>query len=209
MGKGFRVPDADLSAVLQPNNLSTFTAANGTSLDAITPEVGSVWVEQSGNWDIQGNRANQVTATTATYATVDSGIADAIVDVVVNPAASDDLGLILRYTDTNNMWSVRAHSPTNTLYVIERNAGVETIRASTAVTFTGGTDYDLRAVIDGQQIDAFADGGNKTSYGSAALNETETVHGITGYAGGGNTQVDNFACYPRTSTTYDTEFGKY
>jgi hypothetical protein len=76
----FRVPDVDLSAVLQPTCLSTFTAANGTSLDAITPEVGGAWTEQSGDWDVQSNRANP---DGAAIATVDSGLDDAIVDSAI------------------------------------------------------------------------------------------------------------------------------
>jgi hypothetical protein len=52
--QNFRVVSG-LSAVLQPAALSTFTAANGTSLDAITPEVGGLWT--GATWDIQGNQA--------------------------------------------------------------------------------------------------------------------------------------------------------
>jgi len=39
----FRIPTDTLESVLQPTAMSTFTAANGTSLDAITPEVGGTW----------------------------------------------------------------------------------------------------------------------------------------------------------------------
>ena len=64
-----------------------------------------------------------------------------------------------------------------------------------------GIDYDVRAMCDGQTIDCFVDGGNKISYGSAALNETETEHGL--FAQGKTDRFDNFAVYPRTAAVFD------
>jgi hypothetical protein len=84
----------------------------------------------------------------------------------------------------------------------ELNGG-DTVRANAAVTFNNSTDYDLRAIAYAQSIDGFADGGNKISYASAALNENVTVHGIRAENTAG--QFDNWACFPRTSAVFDTE----
>jgi len=193
----FRVPNKDLSAVLQPTCLSTFTAANGTSLDAITPEVGGAWTEQAGNWDIQSNRAN---SDGAGIATVNAGVADALVDCVVNIAAGGvSAGTILRYTDSTHYWYVEINDTTNTIRLYEQNAGL-TQRASAAIAIAVSTDYKVRAIAYGQTIDIFLDGGNKASYASAALNETVGVHGLNAVTAGD--RFDNFAVFNRTSAVY-------
>lgn len=194
----FRVPVVDLSAVLQPTCLSTFTADNGTSLDAITPEVGGAWTEQAGDWDIQANRANP---DGAAIATVDSGLDDVLVDCIVNGGTGDQPAIVLRYSG-GDYWYLQADRANNQLELHEYNATVDTVRASAAVTFNDSTDYDLRALADAQTIDGFADAGNKISYASAALNESVTVHGIRAENTAG--QFVNFAIYPRTATIFDT-----
>ena len=64
--------------------------------------------------------------------------------------------------------------------------------------------HDLRAICYAQTIDAYLDGANKISYGSAALNENATTHGIYSRTTGQVTH-DNWACYPRTASLYDAE----
>jgi len=205
----FRVPDVDLSAVLQPTALSTMTAANGTLLPAITPEVGGPWTTRTGTFDIQTNRANlSATSGGRDVATVGTGIADVLADVVIRKtdgADTGEFGLCLRYSDDNNYWMVVADLAANQLRIIERNGGVETVRANAAVVLTHTTDYTIRAIAYGQTIDAFLDGGNKITYALAALNENATIHGLAGDEVGET--WDNFAVYPRTSAVYDSEFG--
>lgn len=204
----FRVPDVDLKAILQPTALSTFTAANGTDLaTGYTPEVGGVWTEQTGNFDIQSNRANAQNAG-LNYATVDVSISDGVVDSIINISAAggtDNSGLLMRFTNTNNCWSLAANASANQLRLWEVNGGVATQRASTAVAIVTATDYDVRAIIYAQTIDGFLDGSNKITYGSATLNETITVHGI--FLRDIGSQADNFAIFPRTSPTYDATLG--
>ena len=210
----FRVPDVDLKAVLQPTCLSTFTAPNGTSLDAITPEVGGAWTEQSGDWDIQGNRAQNEAATgTRSFATVNSLVADVLVDAIARPGdafTNSVPGLLGRFTDTTHHWRLVINEQLNLVRIEEVDTGV-TIRAIAAVTINVDTDYDLRMIMDGQTIDGFVDGGNKISYGSAALNEIVTVHGIVDRQSGAITtrsRLDNFHISARTSAVYDQEFGR-
>ena len=201
------VPDVDLSAVLQPNNLSLFTAANGTSLDAITPEVGGIWNERNGNFDIQTNRANISVASGARdIATVPATVDDVVADVIIrktNAVDAGEFGICLRYTDNDNLWMVHGDLGANQIEIVERNAAIETLRGSAAIALTFGTNYDVRAIAYGQTIDAFLNNGNKATYALAALNENVAVHGIVG--NGTSETFDNFATYPRTSTVYDDE----
>lgn len=198
----FRVPDVDLSEVLQPTALSTFTADNGTSLDAITPEVGGAWTEQSGDWDIQANKANP---DGAAIATVDTVIANALVDCVVNGGVADQPAIVLRFLDTSNYWYLQADRANNQIELHEYNATVDTVRASAAIAINDSTDYDLRAIADAQTINGFLNTGGKISYALAALNETATVHGIRAENTAG--RFDNFTIYSRTSSVYDSVLG--
>lgn len=207
-----RVPDRDLKAVLQPTALSTFTAPNGTSLDAITPEVGGVWTEDAGDWDIQGNRAQPNTTLQYNIATISTSIADLICDCIVRLITYDANtlpGLALRLTDTSNYWHITIAGGGNQIRIYEVNASVRTLRASAAVAIVADTDYNLRAIAYDQTIDVFVDGANKITYGSAALNETTTTHGIVSWfqAGVFESELDNFAIYSRTSPIYDATLG--
>lgn len=199
----FRVPDRDLSSIQVPMAYSSFTAGNGTSLDAITPEVGGGWTEQSGDWDIQTNRANPDGAAIATVSA--PGAADGLVDCTVNGGAGDNPAIDLRYSDANNYWYLQADRVANQLELHEYNATVDTVRANAAVVINDNTDYAARAIMYGQTIDGFLDGGNKITYALAALNETSIIHGIRAENTAG--EFDNFVAYPRTSSQFDAVLG--
>lgn len=205
-----RVPSISVSSVLQPAAFSTFTASNGTSLDAITPEVGGTWTEQAGDWEIQGNETIVNAAAVVGIATASTSIADAILDADVTPGVTGTTmagGPLARYTDTTHWWSVLTNVVDDEIQIWEVN-GTASKRAATSVTVDSGVQYAVRMVCYGQTIDGFQDGANKTTYGSAALNETETTHGMRSVQTGAittETKIDNLAIYARTSDTYDTE----
>lgn len=199
------VPNLACPSVLQPTCKSTFDAANGTSLDAIVPEVGGAWTENNGDWDIQGNRARiqalgDTSGTRQQGATIDAGISDVLIRTIVNPAGtSSGRGIRIRYTDEDNYWYVSLGSA-GLFAIYERNSGVWTQRASTAVVVSPNTDYDILAVADGQTIVAYLDGGNRISYSSASMNQFATRHGIHSGSYTGNL-FDNFHIHPRTGYT--------
>jgi len=197
------VPDVDLSAVLQPTALSTFDAANGTSLDAITPEVGGGWTEQSGNWDIQGNTARS--DGDSTNAIIDTLESDVIIDCALTTPANARGSIVARYSDGTHMWLGNVRNPDNDIRIMEVN-GAFIERASAAFVVTDDQTYDLRMICDGQTIDFFIDGGDKISYGLAATNENETTYGLRRDAGVNTQAYNNFAIYPRTSAVYESEF---
>ena len=83
--------------------------------------------------------------------------------------------------------------------IYEKTGGVGTQRAVVAFNSALDTDYHIVAILDGQTITAYVNGANKISYASAAAGENVTKHGMAGNAD--TQQFDNFAIFPRTSTT--------
>lgn len=199
-----RIPDE--TWLPTPLAYDTFTAANGTSLDAHNSDTSGPdsqttpsesWTEESGDWDIQSNRANP---DGAGIATVDVSKADVLVDCTVNGGAAGQPAICLRIADTANYWYLQADRANNQFELHEYNATVDTVRASAAVTFNDSTDYDLRGICDGQTINGFANGANKISYGSAALNENETEHGL--YSDNTACEFDDFLVFDRGGGAY-------
>lgn len=178
-----------------------FTDTNGTSLDAhvIAPTnpLGLSWVEQVNNWSISSNKAVEVTGVSRCIATVNVAKANCTITVKANSRASgapttNDCGIAARYTNTNNYWQIGINDNVNIFRIVERNAATETSRASVAKTITGGTEYTLVAVLNGTTITATIDGADEISYGSAALNQSTTVHGMKAYMDSPTDTLDNF-----------------
>lgn len=179
----------------------TFTDSNGTSLDAHDSNTSGpdnqdidslTGVEQSGDWDIQSNRANPDGAGIHTW---DMGKADVFADLVVNGGAAGNPGLLLRFTDTSNYWYLQADRVNNQLELHEVDATVDTVRATAGVVINDSTDYTLRVICEGKTIKGFINGVNLVSYASAALNEGATRHGL--FADDAACEFDNFLVFAR------------
>jgi hypothetical protein len=181
----------------------TFTADNGTSLDAATSDTtgpdgqvinaGEAATEQAGDWDIQSNRANPDGAGIATW---DVGNANVMIDCVVNGGAAGNPGIVLRYTDADNYWYVQADRVNDLIEIHEVNASVDTVRDSVAAVIADSTDYTLSAAAFGATIRGWIDKASPVSYTSAILNQGVTVHGL--FADDSACQFDNFLVYARS-----------
>ena len=201
----FRVPDRDLSAVLQPTCLSLFASAG--ELDAYAPELGSAWTEDIGDWDTAGGT---LTATALGIATF-TGLANCVYDAkVTTPGAGTTAGgLVLRGADytgaSEDYWYVKITPGTagTDWELIEYAAGAATQRASGDADWTAATAYNIRAICYGTTIDCFRAGGGKITYGSAASGQAATGFGLRD-EGNGNMTFDNVALFARTSAVYDS-----
>lgn len=200
----FRVPDADLSAVLQPNNLSTMGSAG--ELDAYVPDVGGGWSENIGDWDTSGGTLQATTLGIGTF----TGLADSVYDAKITmPGAGVTAGgLVLRGSDytgaSEDYWYIKVVPATvgNDFSIVEYAAGAVTTRAQTDVDFSAATAYAIRAINDTQTIDAFADGGDKISYSSASSGQTSTDFGLRD-EGNSNMTFDNVVLFNRTGNLYN------
>jgi len=205
----FRVPDMALTGAMAPTNVDSFTDANGTSLDAHAPNLGGTWTEHTNQAEIQGNRAQNVTAGAGNnvLATVDSGESDALVEAVLRTTATGFMGMVVRYTDTTHFWGITLSPSLNFMYINEINGGAPVVRASIAVVLNANTDYLVRIIMNAQRISAFVPNIALAActYAAAAMNENATRHGLwLDDTTSGPGDSNNFAVFARTDAAYDT-----
>lgn len=174
-------------------NRSTFTAANGTAVTAITPEVGGAWQALLGAPVITGN---VLVLSSFTRAVVDSGMSDVIVEAAITMAAGESPDILVRAVDSNNHWSVRLTQATGTLDIFERVVGATTNRASGTITLTAGVAYRVVVVVAGTTIAAYVNNTLVASYASMAVFGTATKHGLGNVFPNAPT-ADNFIVWPR------------
>jgi hypothetical protein len=179
--------------------LDNFTTADGTNLAGRTPSPtntpGGTWTEQTGDWSITGNEALIAVSTDRAAATIEGGAADVTLTCECKSVGATnsnrDAGLVARWSDASNFWSIGPNQGLAVFRIVERNAAVNTVRATTSIT-TDTTNYKtIQAVLSGQTIDGTYEGGNAIQYTSAALNETATVHGMRVRDAAGD-RIDDF-----------------
>ena len=202
------VPDVDLSAVLQPTCLSLF--ATDGELDAYTPELGSVWAENTGDWDT----ASGILRNTALgIATFNSGIANLIYDVKVTMPASGTTagGLIVRFTDTSNYWYIKLTPGTANadFELVEVNAGTPTTRASADIDWVASTAYNIRVIVAGSTYwKVYVAGVEKLTYTTTnTFNQAATICGLRDEGNANFVAFDNAAVFARTSSVYKSTLG--
>ena len=161
----------------------SFTDADSTLLTAHaiaptnTPAVS--WVNHVGANAILGNKVGAWSGVvTENLSTVDSGIANGIVEALIthNAGSARAQSVIVRFLDSSNYWKVEL--TTTAFRIRDVVAGVETTRVSTFFSAVGGVSYTIRVTMSGDTISATRDGLNPISYASASFNNTQTKHGI-------------------------------
>jgi hypothetical protein len=173
--------------------LDDFTVADGTLINGRTPSPtntpGNNWVSQFGTMTVTANQMGPISSGTARSA-IDAGVSDCTVSANLTHGTSNvrNPGLLLRAnTSTSGAGSgstshwVAALVAGTGVVLVERNAGSDTIRASSAKTITTSTTYLVAAVLNGANIDVYVDGVLECSYASATFQQSNTRHGILGY----------------------------
>ncbi len=133
--------------------------------------------------------ANDVIGTTA----------DCIIEHTFTAATGVTKNILVRRLDDSNCWVVRCDQTGATIKLFEKNAGVETERATSAFTWTNGSSYRVMVTATGATIRAFAGlaaaqpGAAKNSYASATFQQTQTGAKVD-HAG------TNFTAWPRNPT---------
>lgn len=188
----------------------SFTAANGTALTSL----GWTKTVLSGSFtaDVQNNQARllQTTQGTGTL-TKDAGVSDCSVscDVKLVAGVENTMVLIGRWSDINNLYYIDLYDSGDLISIIKREAGVNSVLASAAVTLTTNTWYRLRVRFEGNDIIADVDGKYQISV-TNAFNNTATKFGfgINNSVSNGDTRFDNFAVRSGTMGGFDLAFGR-
>lgn len=198
------IPDYDFSTVLQPSFLDTFASSFGT------PDVGGAWTQQSGVWSVSSGKALSTTAGIATFAGPSNYV---LYDTKVTMPASGTTGsgLIVRWVDSTHYWYVQlVAGTTDNVKLIEVNGSEPGDTRSTAsATLSASTEYRIRVIAkaDSPYWKTYVNEVEKNSYTTVGSSSTATAYGLKD-EGNSNASFDVVAIWPRTSTTYDTEFAK-
>lgn len=160
-----------------------FTGSNGTAITSHAANYGGAWTVFEGTYQIQGNKAQCVTATGGfPTAVMDVGQSDVTIDDTISIAVTGARhGIRARYSDngsTESGWRIVISNTDNTVKIFEVVDDVQTLRATVSLTINLNTDYALRVVARGTTISATVNGANPISYGSASTNQASTKHGL-------------------------------
>ncbi len=118
--------------------------------------------------------------------------ADLLAEVIWTPVAGETLELWIRRSDAQNGWIHRCSESSSTMKIIEVVSGVETERASTAVTWTPATPVRIVVTADDTEIRQYSGTAPRNTYSSASSNKT-----VGGVYLSGHTTASNLYCWPR------------
>lgn len=175
---------------------------NSTAFSAITSswrvgQLGGGWATDTGLTVV--NVASPADGETAT------GLADHITEFTWTPASSEVLNLMVRRTDDNNTWIIRADQAAGNIKLFEKSGGVETQRGSTgSFTWSVGVAWRIMVIQDDVHSKVLV---NRVSnnfnfnvyitYGSSTFNKTVTGVKVSGFATGANLRVTpRFVSFP-------------
>lgn len=139
--------------------------------------------------DLGGSFATSTGIATAVSATPSNptaltGTADGLIEFSWTVATGETLELDVRRTDADNRWIVRCDQGGSTIKLIERNATIETERASAAQTWTNGVQFRIVVLMQGTLIKTFVANAARASYSSATFNQAATGVNVAGFATG-------------------------
>lgn len=132
------------------------------------------------------------------------GTADGIFEITFTYVTSATPSLMFRRVDDNNCWIIRIPAAGTTIELVEKNAGVETVRGTGTFTFSNGVSYRLAVIADSTSLIAIVGASSaeptissNATYSTATFNQTST--GIKWNAST-TTSNANLVAWPRTLT---------
>lgn len=165
-----------------------FTGSSGNlSAHSISPTntPGTSWTATTGNFTLNGSGlVTPPAATSNSMNTVDAGVADVIVSCsIFYPNVSNYVGALFgRMTDANNCWVALGERDGGTPYVgvSERNAGTNTLQASTNAASLTNSTATLTLTCNGSDITADLSTGESATYNSSTF-PSQTKQGVYGF----------------------------
>lgn len=159
----------------------TFTDTNGVDLSAHAPEIdrqGGGYTEIAGDWEILNNEAKTTSIANARVV-IDSGIYDGqfSIDMKVGLANGAAYLVFRANAACTNYWVIGLDDATQRTLLYSVTAGVFTLRAEQPFTQDEATWYRVKALLQGDDIEAYVDDVLILSHTSALYN-TQTVMGF-------------------------------
>ena len=153
-------------------------------------EPGGEWSDASGRWGIQGGQAAAADGGTGDrIATIGGGSTDRLTEVTVSTVA-DGAGIVFRYRDPDNLWSMTA-SPDDGAWIVSKVvAGEATVAAEVPSTMANGTTIGVAQ--RGSELQILVEGQEALRVTDPAL-EAEVLSGIiVSGVGAGSARFDRF-----------------
>lgn len=175
-----RVPDDTWAPTpILSDELSSATVSDGL---AVEEPGGSGIARQTihGSVSTDGSNMTATLGTSPAYAITvyECGESDVVVGAKMRSKVGENSSIALRVTDKDNMWIARLNNSNTKLELVERNAGVETVRADVSETGIAEAEWTVTAYMKGSQIYVDTDHNVWLSYDSATFNQTATKHGF-------------------------------
>jgi len=196
-----RIPD--VLWLPTPAGFDSFSRANGAlgSSETVGPDgqvvTARTYVTQAGVWAVN---ANTCIATTLGIVTLPALHPDVVIQATLTTpgAGVTPAGIVVRWLDVNNYWYVRVTPGTagNDFELVEINAGVPTVRGAADKDPAAATAYTITVITYEQTIDVFWNNAREIHYTTAALNETQGIHGLRD-EGNTNFIFDDLTIFPR------------
>lgn len=172
----------------------SFNRANSTTLgntDSYSGGTAKAWTEQNGDFAISSNTLIAQGAAPAEpvwVATIDAGVADCTTAIDITLAINGSAGVVVRYSDNDNLWLVHILEQNNVIQLYRRETGAWNLVDSAAVTINASTAYRVQVVTSGTSITGTVDGANTVS-ATSSFNQSATKVGVRA---GTTATFDNF-----------------
>jgi len=170
----------------------TFTGANGTSIDARSPEIGGPWTV-TGGFQIQGNKAKKSSvAATRNFAWATTPVTSADNSFSADITGAD-LGIITNVQDVDHCWQIW-YSNIGTVYIYEQTAKETFVNRGSFGGVSAG--FNLKVITAGDTINLYVNGVLRVTYTVANRPyKTNAKVGLATYTGSTGDQ-DNALCVP-------------
>lgn len=157
-----------------------FTDPDATDLNAHIPDTdrqGGGYTEVAGDWEIASNKAG-TTAVLNARAVIDAGIYDGRfkVDLMVGVIAGAAYLIFRSNAGGTNFW-MAGLDDAGQVYLYSAAAMALTLRAAKAFVQDEATTYEVKVIVDGDNIEVYVDDVLMISHTSALYN-TQTVAGL-------------------------------
>lgn len=179
----------------------TFTRADASTLGVA--ETGQAWTAVAGTWQVAGGAAVPATTGIDAYACVETGMADVSVSADVYGIGADKWpGIMARFTDVNNQYSLEINSSNNQLIVQRRYGGTATEFDRLVITNPVNLRLDVHDVTGGTELIAYINAAEVGRYTDTAPRLSGTKAGIRcGNFSAELPSFDNFKASPYDSTS--------